>query len=83
MRVRILLFASYREIVGGEEIPWIADEGATLGDLVAELIDKYPRLEPHRKAMLLAVNEEFAEASARLKEGDEVALMPPVSGGGR
>jgi molybdopterin synthase catalytic subunit len=56
--------------------------GATLGDLVDRILDAHPTLRRHRDSMLLAVNEEFAEPAVPLEEGDEVALMPPVSGGG-
>lgn len=81
MRVRVKLFASFREIAGRREIPWTAAEGATVADLLAALLERYPALRGHWETMLLAVNHEFAEPSAVLREGDEVAIMPPVSGG--
>lgn len=81
MRLRVLLFATYRDIVGAGDIPWTSREGLTLGGLVEELLARYPRLGAHRGSMLLAVNESFADPAAVLRDGDEVALLPPVSGG--
>ncbi len=83
MRLRVHLFATFREIVGSAEIPWTAREGATLASLVDEILATYPRLAGHRGSMLLAVNESFATPDAILHDGDEVALLPPVSGGVR
>lgn len=83
MRVRIRLFATFREVVGRGDIPWIVREGATLEDLLEDLLAKHPGLKPHRASMLLAVNREFATPDVRLRPGDEVAVMPPVSGGVR
>jgi len=81
MRVRVKLFASFREMAGRRETPWTLREGATVADLLAALLERYPSLRGHRETMLLAVNHTFAEPSAILREGDEVAIMPPVSGG--
>lgn len=50
-------------------------------DVLDGILTKHPRLAAHRETMLLAVNHEFADPSAALHDGDEVALMPPVSGG--
>lgn len=82
MRVRVKLFATYREIAGTKEITWSVAGRATLEELLDGLLSKYPRLAGHRDTMLLAVNHEFADPSTALHEGDEVAIMPPVSGGG-
>ncbi len=81
MRLRVRLFASYREIAGARELAWTAEAGETVADLVARLVAKYPRLGGHRDTMLIAVNLAFAPPDAVLHDGDEVALMPPVSGG--
>lgn len=83
MRVRVRLFATLREIVGREDVAWSLRAGATLGDLVADVVQEHPGLAPHRSSMLLAVNWEFTDSSRSLRDGDEVALMPPVSGGRR
>lgn len=81
MRVRVRLFATYREIVGAGQLTWSAKDGTTAGELVDQVLSKYPRLDGYRGTMLVAVNESFASPEVSLHEGDEVALMPPVSGG--
>jgi molybdopterin synthase catalytic subunit len=81
MQVTVRLFATYREIVGSKELEVRLSDGATLRALLDALYTDHPRLKGYEETMLLAVNHEFAEPAARLREGDEVALMPPVSGG--
>lgn len=81
MRVRVLLFATYREVVGEKEVAWTADPGTTLGQFLDTFLAAHPRLEPHRGSMMVAVNLEVTPPTAILREGDEVALLPPVSGG--
>lgn len=81
MRVRVLLFATFREIVGEAEVAWSAEPGTTVDAFLASFLRTYPRLAPHRGSLMIAVNQEFAKPSARLRDGDEVALLPPVSGG--
>lgn len=76
------LFAMYREIAGRSEMTLSVAENGTLEDLLHGLLKRFPRLAGHRETMLLAVNHEFADPSDPLREGDEVAIMPPVSGGG-
>jgi molybdopterin converting factor subunit 1 len=83
MRIRVRLFAAYREIVGSRGLTCSARDGATLRELVDGIVATYPRLAGHRGSMLLAVNEDIAQADRVLEEGDEVALLPPVSGGSR
>ena len=75
------LFASYREIVGAGQLAWTLRDGATLGALVDAVLDAYPRLRGHRDTMFLAVNRAYALPDVALRDGDEVALLPPVSGG--
>jgi len=81
MHVTVRLFATYREIVGSKALEVRLSDGATLRALLDSLYANHPRLKGYEETMLLAVNHEFAEPAARLREGDEVALMPPVSGG--
>ena len=81
MHVTVLFFASYREATGLREATVEVKPGATLGELVDDLVKAHPALYRHRKSMLLAVNEEFAEIARPLAAGDAVALLPPVSGG--
>ncbi len=81
MRIRVKLFASYREIVGAKEVPWSADPGTTVQAFLDAFLGSHPRLAAHRGTMMVAVNQAFAQPGAVLREGDEVALLPPVSGG--
>lgn len=81
MRVTVRLFATYREVVGKPELTLKLEAGATMADALASLFADHPRLQGFEDTMILAVNHEFAEPSAPLQDGDEVALMPPVSGG--
>lgn len=81
MRVRVKLFATYREVVGVKDLVRSVEEGSALSDVLDGLLREYPRLAGYRETMLLAVNREFVEPTQRLRDGDEVAVMPPVSGG--
>ena len=74
-------FALYRERAGASERGWELPESATLADLLREIRDAYPGLAPPEVEIVAAVNEEYAEGGTVLSEGDEVALIPPVSGG--
>ena len=69
-------FARYRELLGFQRVECALPNPPTLGMLLAE-----PRFQALPPEALLAVNQAFAVRSSVLKEGDEVALMPPVSGG--
>lgn len=80
MKVRLLFFASYAEVFGrGEQIMELP-EGATVADCVAEL-RKEPAAARVPPNPAVAVNQRYVKLDARLTEGDEVALIPPVAGG--
>jgi molybdopterin synthase catalytic subunit len=82
MIVRVLLFATLRELAGKKETLLDLPERAyTVDDVRREMIRLYPRLEPNIQSALAAVNEEFSSAESPVKAGDEVAFFPPVSGG--
>lgn len=72
--IKVKCFARYRTILGFTDLD--LPTAPTLGELLAN-----PRLADLPKDALLAVNQSFADRSTPLAEGDEVALMPPVSGG--
>ena len=77
MRVTVRLFAALRERAGTGRRELELPQGATAGDVFAALaIGSEP------PGLAYAVNQEYAERSAVLAEGDEIALIPPVSGGG-
>jgi len=74
--LNVLCFARYRQILGFDRSECPLPAGGTLGDLLAD-----PRFQALPKDALLAVNRSFVDRQHLLKDGDEVALMPPVSGG--
>ena len=74
MSLTVRAFARYKVLLGFERLDLPCP--ATLGDLLAE-----PRFAALPKDALLAVNQAFADRGTTLKDDDEVALMPPVSGG--
>jgi MoaE-MoaD fusion protein len=81
MRVRVLFFGQLKEIVGcGEEYAEVVD-GARLEDLFASYGQRYPRLAGFRHSVVASVNQSFADWGSPLAVGDEVAFLPPVSGG--
>jgi molybdopterin converting factor subunit 1 len=81
MHVTIRLFARLREMAGtGELAREIADD-ATASDAWMSLVREFPSMGDYSRNVACAVNEEYAQLSARLKDGDEIAFLPPVSGG--
>jgi molybdopterin synthase catalytic subunit len=81
MRIRARLFASFRQAVQASTIDVELAEPATVGDLLERLGQQYPNLRPLLEGALVAVNLEYVGSDQRLSEQDEVALIPPVSGG--
>lgn len=81
MKVTIFLFALYREKAGRNRLEVDLPEGATAGDAVRRVARDVPPLGPLLATAALAVNTEYAGPDTRLRDGDELALIPPVSGG--
>ena len=79
MRVRVLLFAAARRWAGTAELSVECPAGARAADVFRE--PRLAALLPHRRTLRLAVNEEFVADGHALKDGDAVAVLPPVSGG--
>ncbi|MBK7406930.1 MAG: MoaD/ThiS family protein [Saprospirales bacterium] len=80
MQLTILAFGITRDILGDSELKLELPDGANVEDLKAELVRRFPEFSK-LKALALAVNSEYAEKGQALYERDEVALIPPVSGG--
>ena len=76
MDVRVKLFAGLRERAGADELPLTLPDGARVADVLSRLSDVTAGV-----PVVMAVNQEFADASVVLHAGDELALIPPVSGG--
>ena len=81
MRVRIRLFASLREAVGEAAAELELAQGATAEDAWRSLVALHPGLAPRRASLAAAVNRSYKTFDAVLEDGDELAFIPPVSGG--
>ena len=82
MRVRIKLFAAHRQLLGKRELELEVAEGATIGEVWQTLQAQEPRLAHLSSTLVAALNQEYAPLDRRVADGDEVAFIPPVSGGG-
>ena len=80
MRLRVLCFGRLRDLLAPEIVAELSAP-ATVADLWRTLCEQHPALAPYDGAIAIAVNQCFASSSTALEEGDEVALLPPVSGG--
>jgi molybdopterin converting factor subunit 1 len=81
MRITILVFARLRDLVGTPQLERDVAAGATVEDVWAALAREFPAAAPHRAALSAAVNAAYAKFSTPVAAGDEVAFLPPVSGG--
>jgi len=81
MRVRVLFFGRLKDIVGKAEEQTDLSEGARVEDLFERYGRTFPELARFRTSVVASVNQEFTEWRAPLTAGDEVAFLPPVSGG--
>jgi len=81
VRVRVRLFARYREALGRERLEVDLPEGGTVESAWAALADRHPVLAPYRPFTLFAVGHDYVAADHRLRPDDELCLFPPVSGG--
>ena len=82
LKVDVRFFALYRERAGCDVMALELSTGAIVADLMVEVRRRFPSLAPAASPIVVAVNAEYAGPEAVLKDGDEVALIPPVSGGG-
>lgn len=80
-KIKIRFFAILKEKMEGEEIFFEISPQATCGELLFSLRDQFPCLAPLLSSCLVAVNGSYASPAALLSDGDELALLPPVSGG--
>ncbi|MBX0328766.1 molybdenum cofactor biosynthesis protein MoaE [Oscillochloris sp. ZM17-4] len=79
--IHIRFFAGHRDIVGRSAQDMQIEAGATLGQVWERLTAEHPRLAGYTGRLLYAINQEFAGPGSPLADGDEVAFIPPVSGG--
>jgi molybdopterin converting factor subunit 1 len=78
--IKILLFGAAADRAGTRETYLQADE-VTLDELWSLLLEQHPSLSPMRDTLAFAVNGEYARGDTHVSPGDEVAVLPPVSGG--
>jgi molybdopterin converting factor subunit 1 len=83
VRVTVRLFARLRDIAGAAELTREIAAGATIRSVWRQLVGEFPGLAEYERSISSAVNADYARMDQPLSEGDEVAFLPPVSGGGR
>ena len=81
MKVTVLFFALYRERAGRAELSLELPKGATVSSVLERVRNLFPGLAPDSVSIVAAVNAEYAEPDHAVSEGDQIALIPPVSGG--
>jgi len=81
VRVTVRLFARLRDLAGAGELVREVPAPATVKSVWQTLVEEIPTLQDYERTMSVAVNADYAKMSAAVAEGDEVAFMPPVSGG--
>ena len=81
MHVTVRLFARLRELAGAGELAREVPAGATVRTVWDSLVRDYPQLGPYAESMSCAVNVDYARMTTAVSDGDEVAFLPPVSGG--
>ena len=81
--VTLRLFAVFREALGTSTLTQEVPEGTTVEQVLAQLVAEYPALAGAEAAVSFSVNRSYAAADTVLHAGDEVAFIPPVSGGGK
>jgi len=77
----VLLFGAAADRAGTRRVELSLEGGATLGELWPLLAQRHPELVPMRDTLAFAVNGEYARMDEGVSPGDEVAVLPPVSGG--
>jgi sulfur-carrier protein len=81
VRVTVRLFARLRDITGAAELSRDVGAGATIGSVWRELVQEFPELARYERSISTAVNADYARMDQAVRDGDEVAFLPPVSGG--
>jgi molybdopterin converting factor subunit 1 len=81
MRIKLLFFGRAKELSGTGEVALELPKGTTTTDLMGIIARDYPKTEPVLPSVVLAVNQEYTEGTVALSNGDEVACIPPISGG--
>jgi molybdopterin converting factor subunit 1 len=81
MRVTIRLFARLRDLVGQGELVRDLPAPSTVAAVWDQLVAEFPAIAPYTASMSCAVNADYARLTTDVRDGDEIAFLPPVSGG--
>jgi len=81
MSIRVLFFASLAEITGAREKIVDPADVTDVASVFNKFAQEFPSLENYRSSVLFALNSEFARLGSPVRDGDEIAFFPPVSGG--
>jgi MoaD family protein len=81
MKVRVQFYAQLRDLAGMGQLDVDVAEGSTVHDLLEQIYAQQTRLRPHDKSILIGAGVEFVDRNYKLKEGEEISIMPPVQGG--
>jgi MoaE-MoaD fusion protein len=81
VQIRILFFGMLKDLAGRSSESLNLPEPATLGDVLRHYEERIPRLRAMVPSLAMSINQEYADRETQLKAGDEIALLPPVSGG--
>jgi len=81
MSIRVLFFASLADIAGGRERHIESAEVTDVLSAFNKFAVEFPAMEGHRASILFALNSEFVRSDTPVRDGDELAFLPPVSGG--
>jgi molybdopterin synthase sulfur carrier subunit len=79
--ITIKLFAIYQETYGTDELQWQFGLGSTVNDVLTRMVTEHPELARWHSVTRFGLNLTFVEPTTELQNGDEVVLIPPVSGG--
>lgn len=81
MKINVLFFASCREVIGMKKLVMDLDGGVTIAGIRKRIVCQFPQLAGVSKTLQFARNSEYVAEDTPLQDGDEVAVIPPVSGG--
>ena len=81
MKIDVQFYAQLRDLVGIRGLEVDLSEGATVRELLDQIYAKQPALRSHDRSILIGAGVEFVDRNYKLKEGEEISIMPPVQGG--
>lgn len=81
MKIRVHFWSYFKDLAGSADMEFQIGDGATVGTLLKDIHSRCPKLAAAAKSTLVAVGVDYQPAEHLLKDGDEVSLFPPVSGG--